>query len=169
MHVCVCFSLAALRYPLLNLADSLALFLKQDVLKKCRKIVRAQATAVHIAFPPLASISRVMLCVMVRVCCVQAPDLLRCKVQTSEYVELFRKHRRKLRKMFMGHAAGNGSNAIAQALSQAGASNAADCVSAGSRPAGWCGSLGTAARRATTASAPSCCPTCLDRPCLCQT
>jgi hypothetical protein len=34
------FSLSVLRYPMASLADSLALFLKQDVLKRSRKMVR---------------------------------------------------------------------------------------------------------------------------------
>lgn len=40
----------------------------------------------------------------------QTPDLLRSRLQTSEFVDLFRKHRRKLRKVFTAHASGNGSN-----------------------------------------------------------
>jgi hypothetical protein len=67
--------LAALRYPMPLLADSLALFLKQDVLKRSKKI---------------------------------APDLLRNKFASTEFLELMRKHRRKLRKSVSKPQTGRG-------------------------------------------------------------
>jgi len=66
--------LAALKYPLSSLADSLSLFLKQDV-KRCKRI---------------------------------SPDLLRSKLACSEYFDLLRKHRRKLRKVFTTFCSGSG-------------------------------------------------------------
>jgi len=70
--------LAALKYPSSSmLADSLAMFLKMDVLKKSRKV---------------------------------SPELLRSKCATNEFLELIRKHRRKLRKVFLSHASGQGHN-----------------------------------------------------------
>lgn len=68
---------AVLKYPLSTCADSLALFLKQDVLKKCKQI---------------------------------NPTLIRARFQSPEYIELLRKHRRKLRKLFISYSAGNGNN-----------------------------------------------------------
>jgi len=71
--------LALLRYPGLScLSDSVALFLRRDVLKRSRKV---------------------------------QPDLLRCRFQSTDYLELLRKHRRKLRKVFLTHASSGGGSA----------------------------------------------------------